>query len=262
VAVPKTESRGRSSILPWAVPLEPIGARGRIGLLALATDVNSERDLHRMAPAGVEIFTNRIANANPVTMASHRAMAGDIARAARGLLPGNRIDVVAFGCTTATAALGEEKIAEAIRAGRPDLPCTNPITATLVALAAFDARRISMLTPYTAPVNVELAAYLEDQGVEVLNIAGFDLDRDDDMTAVPPAALLAAGLQVCDPRADVLFVSCTAMRTTDVLDEFERRLGKPVVASNQALLWHSLRLIGHLDPLAGFGRLFARPLPI
>jgi maleate isomerase len=250
----------RSRVLPLAAPLEPVGARGRIGLVALATDVNSEQDLRRMAPAGVEIFTNRIANANPVTLANLRAMAGDITRAAAGILPGNRIDVMAYGCTSGTVAIGAAEVARLIRAARPGVVCTNPIAAALAAFEALGARRLSLLTPYTAAVNDAIADFLCTRGLEVLSVAGFDLERDDDMTAVPPAAIAAAAREVCDPAADLLFVSCTALRTSLVVAELEASLGKPVVASNPALLWHALRLIGNADPVSGFGRLFERPL--
>lgn len=251
----------RPTVTPLRIALEPVGRRGRIGLLALATDLNSERELRLMAPPGVEIFTNRIANANPVTMANLGAMAGDVTRAAAGILPGSRLDVMIYGCTSGTVAIGEAEIARLIRTARPEIPCTNPITAVRAAIASFGARRISLLTPYTTAVNEAMAAALAERGLEVLNVAGFDLDSDEDMTAVPPAAILAAGLEVCDPDAELLFVSCTAMRTAEVVDALERRLGKPVVASNPALIWHALRLIGNQDQVAGFGRLFANPLP-
>jgi maleate isomerase len=249
-------------VLPLAGPLEPVGARGRIGLVALATDVNSEAELRRMAPHGVEIFTNRIENANPCTIDNLRAMAGDITRAAGGILPGNRIDAMTFGCTSGTVAIGEQEITRLIRAARPDVPCTNPISATLAALGALGARRISVLTPYTLPVNEAIAAHLAAQGIEVLSIAGFDLDQDDDMTAVPPDALVAAGVEICDPSADLLFISCTALRVAQVIDELEHHLARPVVASNQAMLWHALLLIGVADQIEGFGRLMALPLPV
>lgn len=251
----------RPRILPLAMPLEPVGAHGRIGLLALATDVNSETDLRRMAPPGVEIFTNRITNANPVTLDNLRAMAGDITRAAGGILPGMRLDAMVYGCTSGTVAIGAGEIARLIQTARPGIPCSNPIDATLAAIRALGARRISVLTPYTVPVNEAIATHLSGHGIEVVSIAGFDLDQDDAMTAVPPAALLEAGIQVCDPSAELLFISCTALRVAAILDALERRLGKPVIASNQAMLWHALHLIGRRDPVEGFGRLMMLPLP-
>jgi maleate isomerase len=250
----------RPRVLPLAEPLAPVGARGRIGLVALATDVNSEAELRRMAPPGVEIFTNRVENANPVALANLRAVAGDVTRAARGILPGNRIDALVFGCTSGTVAIGADEVTRLLQAARPGIPCVNPVGAALAAFAALGARRVSVLTPYTVPVNQAIAAHLTAKGVEVLSIAGFDLDADDDMTAVPPAAILAAAGESCHPAADLLFISCTALRAAAVQDAIERRLARSVVASNQALLWHALRLIGNDDPIAGFGRLLTLPL--
>jgi maleate isomerase len=214
-----------------------------------------------MAPPGVEIFTNRVTNANPVTMANHRAMAGDVTRAAAGILPGLHLDAVIYGCSSGTVAIGEAEITRLVQAARPGIPCTNPITAVLAALRALDARRIALLTPYTRAVNDALAAFLTGRGVAITRLAGFDLDSDEAMTALPPAAILDAGLQLCDPSDDLLFVSCTALRTSAVIAALEEGLGKPVVASNPALLWHALRLIGNADQVRGFGRLFDQPLP-
>lgn len=250
----------RPQVLPLAGPLAPIGARGRIGLVALATDVNSEAELRRMTPPGVEVFTNRVANANPVALTNLRAMAGDVTRAARGILPGNRLDALVFGCTSGTVAIGSDEVTRLLREARPGIPCTNPIDAALAAFAALGARRISVLTPYTVPVNQAIAAHLAAAGVEVLSITGFDLEGDDEMTAVPPAATAAAAAECCHPAADLLFVSCTALRVAEVLEQIEDRLGRPVIASNQALLWHALRLIGNEDAIAGFGRLLTLPL--
>jgi len=60
---------------------------GRIGLLALATHFNSEQALRRMYPEGAKVFTNRVLNTNPVTIENLRNTAGDVSRAAGGILP-------------------------------------------------------------------------------------------------------------------------------------------------------------------------------
>jgi maleate isomerase len=54
---------------------------------------------------------------------------------------------------------------------------------------------------------------------------------------------------------DGLFISCTALRVSLVLRAPEDALGKPVVASNQALAWDCLRQAGYRDPVSGYGRL-------
>lgn len=48
----------------------------------MVTDFNPEQDLRRMYPEGIEVFTNLVLNANPVTIENLRNMTGDISRAA------------------------------------------------------------------------------------------------------------------------------------------------------------------------------------
>lgn len=244
---------------PPAEPTEQIGPNGRIGLVALATDVNSETDLRRMAPDGVEIFTNRVHNRNPVTLENLRAMAPDITRAAGDILPGNTLDVLIYACTSGTAAIGEAEVFERLRAARSDwhdLPCTTPATAALAALACFSATRISILTPYIEPVNRELAAFFQGRGIDILNVHGFGIESDADMTGVTHDSITQAALTTCHPDADLLFISCTALRAAQVIQTIEQKLNKPVVSSNQAILWHALKLLNRPFAVEGYGGLF------
>ena len=57
---------------------------------------------------------------------------------------------------------------------------------------------------------------------------------------------------------DGVFVSCTNLRTLDIIPVAEERLGVPVLASNQVLAWHLLRSVGIDASPTGGGRLFAR----
>jgi maleate isomerase len=236
--------------------LENIAPGGRIGLVALATDFNSETDLRRILPVGVDLFTNRVLNANPLTIENLRAMSGDITRAAGGLLPGLGVDVMIYGCTSGTAAIGGVELERLIQIAQPGIPCTNPIEAASEALRAFNAEKISILTPYTDSVNAAVAESFKAEGFNILNIEGFGLDDDIEMTGLPPTAISEAAVQVCAPDADALFISCTAIRSSLVVEELEQKLGKPVVTSNQALVWHCLRLMNNNSHVDGFGQLF------
>lgn len=246
---------------PPAAPPDVIGGNGRLGVVALATDLTIETDLRRMAPDGVEIFTNRVRNHDPLTADNLRAMAPDISRAAAGLLPGERVDALLYACTSGAAVIGEAEVIGHLRAGRgaqdgADLPCTTPVTAALAAFAAFSAKRISLLTPYTEAVNRELAAFFSRRGLAVINAHGFGIDRDADIAAVSPDAIAQAAAAACHPDADLLFISCTGLRAAQVIRRVESRLDKPVVTSNQALLWHALKLLKKPLQVPGFGQLF------
>ena len=241
-----------------AEPLETPGPNGRIGLVALATDLCAESDLRTMLPAGVELYTNRVANANPVTEENLRAMAPDIGRAAAGIVPDVTLDVMIYGCTSGTVVIGEEEVFRRMREARGPFPSTTPVTAAMAAIQAFGARRISILTPYVESVNGELARFFSGRGLDVLGIAGFGLASDADMTRVSLESIYRAALEVCAGDAELLFISCTALRSAQVVDRIERVLDRPVVTSNQALAWHALELIGRAYAVNGYGRLFSR----
>ena len=248
-----------SELIKHNISLDTIAPLGRIGLIALATDFNSEQDLRRMYPEGVEVFTNRVFNANPVTLQNLRNMAGDISRAAGGILPGVSLDAMIYGCTSGTVANGAKKIEALVRESCPGIPVTNPVTAALAAFAHLQAKRISILTPYTEEVNLEMATYFENHDIEVINIAGFGYESDIDMTAIPPPDIATAAARVIAVDADLLFISCTAIRASLVIESIEQAIGKPVVTSNQALVWHSLRLVGYPHRINGYGSLFRVP---
>lgn len=240
------------------VELDKIAPLGRVGLLALATDFNSEQDLRRIFPEGLEIFTNRIKNANPTTIENLRAMAGDVTRAAEGILPELGVDAMIYGCTSGTIAIGTETLNQLIHAAWPGIPVTNPVVAAQAAFNSFGARKISVLTPYIEDVNREMGGYFQQQGYELLNIAGFGFENDIEMTSISPDTLVRGALEVCDEQADLLFISCTALRSSLAIEKIEQKLGKPVVASNQALAWHILQLLNLKQDVTGFGSLFSR----
>ncbi|MFH1805067.1 MAG: Asp/Glu racemase [Pseudomonadota bacterium] len=235
---------------------DPVAPGGRIGLITLATDFNSEDDLRRILPGDVGLFTTRIENANPVTVDNLRVMADDLPRAARTLLPGYGVDVVIFGCTSGTAVNGSARIAGLIGQSLPDCAVTNPLLASQLALRAVGARKIALVAPYIPAVTQSVADGMIADGFDITRILTFGLETDPDMTALPPDALLAAALQANSDDADAVFVSCTAIRAAEIAERAERLIGKPVITSNQALVWHALHLLAWDKPVTGFGRLF------
>tara|TARA_R110002111_G_scaffold238757_2_gene300514 strand:+ start:20877 stop:21692 length:816 start_codon:yes stop_codon:yes gene_type:complete len=237
--------------------LDHLAPRGRVGVITLATDFNIEQDLRRIYPSEVAMFTSRVRNYNPLTIENLRAMAPGISAAADAILPGTQLDVIIYACTSGTVAIGSERVSELIHATRPGARVTNPVTAAFAAFAELNARRISVLTPYTEAVNEDVVRVFSCSNCEVLNIAGFGFEDDTAMTFISPQDIEEAAIEVCDPDADLLFVSCTALRSAQVVERIERRLGKPVITSNQVLAWHSLRMLQYPDAVPGFGHLLS-----
>lgn len=240
-----------------------IAARARIALLVLATDFTIEHEWRRIMTGldGVALYETRILNDSQITPENLRAMEPRIAAAADLILPGATLDVVAYGCTSASMAIGEEKVFEKIRSVRPDARCTTPITAAFAAFRALGARRIGVLTPYRADVNRIVADYVRARGFEVPVFGSFNEQDDGVVSRIAPAAIKAGILAIRDKAAiDAVFVSCTSVRLAEAARAIEADIGLPVTSSNHAMAWHALRLAGVNDSLPQWGTLFTRRL--
>ena len=166
-----------------------IAPRGRVGLIVLASDYTIEDEWRRIFAAvpGLALYQSRILNDPKITPETLRAMEPRITSATDVILPGASLDVVAYGCTSASMAIGEEKVFEKIHAARPNVKCTTPITAAFAAFEAFKAQRIGVLTPYRADVNRIVADYIRARGFDVPVFGSFNQEDDGIVSAITPA---------------------------------------------------------------------------
>lgn len=232
-----------------------------VGALLLATDLVTENDARGLVPSPVLVCANRVPFENPTSPGNLRRTLPHLGDAARLLVPGVPLSAIYFSCTSATIVLGEDTVAEAIGAGRPDIPIVTPIMAAKRAFRAFGARRIAVMTPYTADTATEIISHLEASGFEVINAHGLGIADDRDMARLNPRAIVEACATAMVPDAEALFVSCTALPAALLVPEIERRTGCPTVTSNLAGLWMATRLAGIDAPMPQKGRLMELPLP-
>jgi maleate isomerase len=240
-----------------------IASRARIGLIVLATDFTIEHEWRRIMTHidGVALYESRIFNDSQITPETLRAMEPRIAAAADLILPGSELDVVAYGCTSASMAIGEEKVFANIRTVRPTAHCTTPITAAFAAFRALSVERIAVLTPYRADVNRIVAEYIRARGFDVPIFGSFNEENDGIVARISPASI-KKGIERIRQSAqvDAVFVSCTSVRLAEAAAVIEEQIGIPVTSSNHAMAWHALRLAGIADRLPQFGKLFTLPV--
>jgi maleate isomerase len=235
-----------------------IAARAAIGLLVLATDQTMEHEFrHLIRIPGAAVYVARLFNDADITPETLRAMRHRIMPAAELILPDIHLDVVAFGCTSASMELGEEEVFRQIRRARPHVACTTPVTAAFAAFRALGARRIGVLTPYAPEVNEAVRSYLSRHGTEVAAFATFN-KRDDRDAARISVGSIATGITTLarSARLDAVFVSCTSLRLAEQVEAIEADTGIPITSSDHALAWHCLRLAGVNDTVPRAGRLF------
>ena len=229
--------------------------RAKIGYVLLAMEQTIEEDIYKLAPRGVGVHFTRALMANSVTVDTLQAMKKHIGDAASLLLPDGDLDVVCYACTSGSVVIGEEEVKSELLRGAPRSKPTTLVTGVIRALREMQARRIVIGTPYVDGINKIELEYLRQCGFDVLDIQGLNVEHDSDMARVTPDYLFQFAKSIDRSDADAVFISCGALRTLDVVDALEKEISKPVIASNQAMIWDTFRLAGIQDKIPGYGRL-------
>ena len=229
----------------------------RIGLITLGSDFRIEKDFNNVIYGReIDLYVNRIHCYNPLTNETLVKMADDITDVTKDILPDQKIDCVAYGCTSGTIAAGYETIKSKINLAKPDAKVTTPITSTIKALKKLNIKKISIFTPYTKKINDSVINYFKKENISVNSLTYFDIASDLDIGKVDEDHLFEVLSKIDLKDSDALFVSCTALPVLSIIDELEKKLNKIVLSSNQTLIWDALSLIGNNEPVVGFGKIF------
>ena len=223
-----------------------IGAAGTLGLIVLQVDETIEQDFRRLLPdPEMALYITRIPSGATLSPETIAQMEHDLPRAA-GLLPqAPRFDAVGYACTSGTALIGADRVAELVAGQVRTRHVTNPMTATLAALAHLGVRSVALVSPYTPAVAAGLQRTLEAGGIAVPRAISFGEEVEANVARIDPASIRAAAQEAAThPEVQAVFLSCTNLRTLDVIAPLERDLGIPVLGSNLALAWHMARLAG------------------
>lgn len=236
--------------------------RAALGLIVLQVDETIEADFRRlMAIDGVRLYQSRIPSGADLTTETISGMAATLPAAAELLPVAARMDVIGYACTSGAATLGETRVEALIASAHPGARVTTPLTALKAACAALGVGRLGMVSPYVAEVSDSLRNALTAGGIAVTAFGSFDQKEERLVARITPDSVRTALLKIGSEGAcEAVFASCTNLRAVEVLEDTEHALGKPVLASNQVLAWHMLRLAGVEDEIPGAGALSRTPL--
>ena len=230
----------------------------RIGLIALATDFIIEKDFIKIIKdKDIDFFVNRIECYNPLSKENLIKMSDKVTDVTKNILPDENIDCVVYGCTSGTIAVGYDTIEKKVKKAKPKAKITTPSTAAIKALKRLNIKKIAIFTPYIKKLNDEILDYFSRQGFDVITNTYLDIAADYDIGKVDQNFLFEILSKIEIKNADALFISCTALPVLNIIERLEKRLGKPVITSNQSLIWDTLESIGMNKDIQGFGKLFS-----
>jgi maleate isomerase len=247
---------------------EGFGSDATLGLIVLQADESLEAEFRDALASSsnmgaIACYHSRIPSRPTVTSETLALMKRDIPDAAQ-LLCGqgqDKFSAIAFCCTSAATVIGQENVAASIRMHHPHAACTDPMSAVVAACRHLHIKRLGVLTPYVAEVSDKIRTLLGKEGIEVVSFGSFEQSDESTVAHITEASTMAAIETVATQaksagrKCDAVFASCTNLRTFGILQAAEAKIGMPVISSNQALLWHLLRLSESTQNLCGYGKL-------
>jgi maleate isomerase len=125
------------------------------------------------------------------------------------------------------------------------------------ALRALGLKKLIVLSPYMS--NANIIDYLSAAGFTVVGDVALKCKNAADFETVTPQRWLELARENDTPEADGIFLSCTNTTQIEAVAAIEHELGKPVVNSNQAVLWGCLKRLkgklGGAPAMSNLGRL-------
>lgn len=235
--------------------------RARIGVLVPFTNTNLEPDFAMVRPDGISFHFARLGGYDADEIPDDKQMAGmgasTIDEPLR-MIAGVKPDIVMYGCTSATLTHGvafDRQLAARIQKDTGAATITAA-SALVHALNSLGAKRVGFASPYVGAINQQAISFLADAGVETVNVADVGKALGNyGQGALTPDEVFALGERADHPDAEAIVMSCTDMRSIEVIDGLEAELGKPVVSSNQAMLFEALEVLDIRNSGVRCGRL-------
>ena len=228
----------------------------KIGLITLASDYIIEKDFHNVIKnKNINLFVNRIECYNPLNKENLIKMSQNITKVTKNILPGEKIDCVAYACTSGTIAAGYSSIKKKVEKAKPNTKLTTPSTSSINALKKFKIKKIAVFTPYSKKLNNEVVEFFKKNKFIVTSNSYFDIHSDIDIGKINNKYLFKILSKMKLNGAQALFISCTALPALSIIEKLENKLGILVLSSNQTLIWNTLKSIGVKNKINGFGKL-------
>jgi maleate isomerase len=235
------------------------GSRARLGVVLPSINTVVEPWFSRAVPAGVSVHASRMFMAPRLSAETVIEMDKAEGMLAVRQIASCRPAAIAYCCTASSVVQGQAYDAhlrheiELASGGR----ATTATHAILSALAVFGARRVAIVSPYTDEVDAMEHHFFADAGLDVVGSANLGIADTFQLAAPSAACLTDLARKGWREGADALIMTCLNTRSHVVAEAIEREIGKPVVTSTTATLWHALRLAGIADAVPGYGRLLS-----
>ena len=215
-----------------------------MGLVVLQVDETIEGEFREaFGTSKNQIFVTRIPSGLEVTAESLISMEQHIKAAAKLLPQSREFSVIGYGCTSASAIIGSEKISELIKSGCHTRKVTNPLLAATEYAKHIKVSKLALLSPYIEEVNTPLRKAFGNNGLSTEVFGTFGEGKEEKVARISESSTIEAAITLGQNESvEAVFISCTNLRTFNCLGKIANEINKPVFSSNQSLAWHMKKL--------------------
>jgi maleate isomerase len=216
----------------------------RIGQIVPSSNTTMETEIPAMLRAREAIRPERFTfhssrmRMHKVTKEELAAMNKEGIRCAAELADA-RVDVMSTACLVAIMAMGpgyhretERELLEAARANHCLAPVMTSAGALVEGLKILGARRVSLMAPYMRPLTDLVVAYIENEGIEVIDSLCFEIPDNLEVGLRDPMQLIEDVRGLNTEGADVVVASaCVQMPSLPAIQRIEDMLGIRTVST-------------------------------
>jgi len=227
--------------------------RARIGVLLPPDNAVLEYEANRLPLPGVSFH---IARMFPVEL-------GELPRDALRHIPSLkecRVNFIVYACAASSFMFGPSANEDLERRIREisGLDAVTATTSMISSLQTLGIRRVALATPYWKELDEKLLAYFAAGEIEVVHMESLRLDSWEAMNNQTADGVCRLVKRADHGDAEAILILSTNLPTFEVLQTLEDDLRKPVVSTNQAMLWTACRRLGIRDVFPGYGRLWQK----
>lgn len=232
--------------------------RGTVGIIRPTLRTGGFEELVRMLPDGIGVI--------PLCLNVQRGALDEFKQGIRAYEPKIAelveagVDVVNPAGAPPFMVLGYEGEKELIKAWEKKYHTTvfTSGTTTLDAMRALEIKRFVGTSYFRGDINKTYAKYFVDAGLDILDMAGMDVDFDkvQELSSLEVYRFVK-GVFLRNAKAQAIYMLGPAWRTLDIIGMLEQDLGVPVIHAIPAQCWDIQRHLHVRQPVKGFGRLIA-----
>jgi maleate isomerase len=189
----------------------------------------------------------------------HALMRPPVLDAAVATLIRDPVDVIGYASTTSAYASGfaQETTMVSWLARLANVPVVATCASAVLALGVLGVERVALIGApwFDREFNKLGEAYFRSQGFGVVSSASAELSQDP--RQIEPAAVYEWTVRHVSDAAEAVFIGGNGFRAAGAIEPLEQALGRPVLTSNQVLLWRLLAYADVMFEVRGYGQLFA-----